>query len=113
MVRMKRTLLGLLLMLLLVGGGTQVVAQSARPEGRVALESTSIAAGVGVDWGMARSGLMGRIISFQCPASAWATGESRRSMQWAMSIIWLDLQTLRAPMWPDKPGSQWLGGSMP
>ena len=51
MVRMKRTLLGLLLMLLLVGGGTQVVAQSARPEGRVALESTSIAAGVGVDWG--------------------------------------------------------------
>jgi hypothetical protein len=50
-VRMKRTLLGLLLMLLLVGGGTQAVAQSARPEGRVALESTSIAAGVGVDWG--------------------------------------------------------------
>jgi hypothetical protein len=51
MVRMKRTLLGLLLMLLLVGGGSQAVAQSARPEGRVALESTSIAAGVGVDWG--------------------------------------------------------------
>jgi hypothetical protein len=111
MVRMKRTLLGLLLMLLLVGGGTQAVAQSARPEGRVALESTSIAAGVGVDWGDGT--LMGRIIGFQCPASSWATGESRRSMQWAMSIIWLDLQTLRAPMWPEKPGSQWLGGSMP
>jgi hypothetical protein len=51
MVRMKPTLLGLLLMLLLVGGGTQAVAQSTRPEGRITLESTSIAAGVGVDWG--------------------------------------------------------------
>ena len=98
-VRMKRTLLGLLLMLLLLGGGTQAVAQSARPEGRVALESTSIAAGVGVDWGDG---------TLRCDGQ-----DSRRSMQWAMSIIWLDLQTLRAPMWPEKPGSQWLGGSMP
>jgi outer membrane immunogenic protein len=51
MVRMKPTLLGLLLMLLLVGGGAQAMAQSTRPEGRITLESTSIAAGVGVDWG--------------------------------------------------------------
>ena len=52
MIRMKQTLTRLVLVGSLLWGATQAAAQSeAAPAGRIALESTSIAAGVGVNWG--------------------------------------------------------------
>jgi hypothetical protein len=50
--QMKRTLARLVLVLPLLWGVTQAAARNtAQPTGRIALESTSIAAGVGVNWG--------------------------------------------------------------
>ena len=50
--QMKRTLASLVLVLPLLWGATQAAGQNeAQPAGHIALESTSIAAGVGVTWG--------------------------------------------------------------
>jgi hypothetical protein len=52
MIQMKRTLARLVLVLPLLWGATQAAAKNAaQPVGRIAMEGTSIAAGVGVNWG--------------------------------------------------------------
>jgi len=52
MIQLKQTLTRLVLILSLLWGATPAAAQdAAQPVGRIALEGTSIAAGVGVDWG--------------------------------------------------------------
>ena len=52
MIQMKRTLARLVLVLPLLWGVTQAAAKNeAQPVGRIAMEGTSIAAGVGVNWG--------------------------------------------------------------
>jgi len=52
MIQLKQTLTRLVLILSLLWGATPAAAQdTAQPVGRIALEGTSIAAGVGVDWG--------------------------------------------------------------
>ena len=52
MIQMRRTLARLVLVLPLLWGVTQAAAKNgAQPVGRIAMEGTSIAAGVGVNWG--------------------------------------------------------------
>ena len=52
MIQMKRTLARLVLVLPLLWGATQAAAKdTAQPVGRIAMEGTSVAAGVGVNWG--------------------------------------------------------------
>jgi hypothetical protein len=52
MIQMKRTLARLVLVLPLLWGATRAMAQdTAQPVGRIVMEGTSIAAGVGVNWG--------------------------------------------------------------
>ena len=65
MIQMKRTLASLVLVLPLLWGATQAAAQNeAQPAGHIALESTSIAAGVGVDWGDGTLSFHGRNYKF-------------------------------------------------
>jgi hypothetical protein len=65
MIQMKRTLASLVLVLPLLWGATQAAAQNeAQPAGHIALESTSIAAGIGVDWGDGTLSFQGRNYKF-------------------------------------------------
>ena len=68
MIQMRRTLARLVLVLPLLWGVTQAAAKNgAQPVGRIAMEGTSIAAGVGVNWGDGTLRFQGRTISFLSP----------------------------------------------
>ena len=65
MLQMKRTLPQLVLVLLLLWGATPAAAENAaQPTGKVILEGTSIAAGVGVNWGDGTLSFQGRDYKF-------------------------------------------------